>query len=197
MGAGIRTGRATDPSTVSDVWAAAAARPRSYSGSRGWCDGHHGGAFWRYHQEESRWPIPFNKIMTPATTREYKEKGSHDELRIEHHNTREWNKDKRILRRNTKRATDEERDWGKGEVIERLMWATWKGNKRLIWVHKIIKQVQGGWKIDMRETTRNSKEATRDKIEAQGKKEARMLDMENSSDWTRKCPRDSDGPEQL
>jgi hypothetical protein len=69
--------------------------------------------------------------------------------------------------------------------------------KRLIWVHKIIKQVQGGWKVDMRETTRNSKEATRDKIEAQGKKEARMLDMENSSDWTRKCPRDSDGPEQL
>ena len=54
MGAGIRTGRATDPSTVSDVWAAAAARPRSYSGSRGWYDGHHGGAFWRYHQEESR-----------------------------------------------------------------------------------------------------------------------------------------------
>jgi hypothetical protein len=101
--------------------------------------------------------------MTPATTREYKEKGSHDELRIEHHNTREWNKDKRILRRNTKRATDEEHDWEKGEVIERLMWAKWKGNKRLIWVHKITKQVQGGWIIDMRETTKSSKEATKKK----------------------------------
>jgi hypothetical protein len=49
------------------------------------------------------------------------------------------------------------------------MWAKWRGNKRLIWVHNIIKQVQGGWKVDMRETTMNSKEATRDKIEAQGK----------------------------
>jgi hypothetical protein len=52
------------------------------------------------------------------------------------------------------------------------MWARWRGNTRLRWVHKIIKQVQGGWKIDMRETTRNSKEATRDKIEAQGKGDA-------------------------
>jgi hypothetical protein len=41
-------------------------------------------------------PIPFSTTMTPATTREYKEKGSHDELRIEHHNTREWNKDKKL-----------------------------------------------------------------------------------------------------
>ena len=49
------------------------------------------------------------------------------------------------------------------------MWAKWKGNKRLVWVQKIIKQVQGGWKVDMRATTRNSKEATGDKIEAQGK----------------------------
>jgi hypothetical protein len=32
--------------------------------------------------------------------------------------------------------------------------------------------VQGGWKVDMRETTRNSKEATRHKIDAQGKGDA-------------------------
>ena len=36
-------------------------------------------------------------------------------------------------------------------------------------VHKITKQVKSGWKVDMRETTRNSRETTRDKIEAQGK----------------------------
>jgi hypothetical protein len=122
------------------------------------------------YAEYWEWPIPFSTTMLPATTREYKEKGSHDELRMEQHNTRTWNKDKRILRSNTaKRNTDEEHDWEEGEKIERIMWAKWKGNKRLIWVHKIIKQVQGGWKVDMRETTRNSKEATRDKIEAQGK----------------------------
>ena len=71
--------------------------------------------------------------MTPATTREYKEKGSHDEIRKEHHDTRAWEKDKGILRRNTKEATDEEHDWEKGEVIERLMWAKWRGKRRLIW----------------------------------------------------------------
>ena len=32
-------------------------------------------------------------------------------------------KTKKILRRNTKEATNEEHDWEKGEVIERLMWA--------------------------------------------------------------------------
>jgi hypothetical protein len=53
--------------------------------------------------------------MSPATTREYKEKGSHDELRIEQQNTRTWNKDKRILRSNTANATDEEHDWEEGE----------------------------------------------------------------------------------
>ena len=57
-------------------------------------------------------------------------------------------------------------------MVERIMWARWRGNTRLIWVHKIIKQVQGGWIIDMRETTKNSKEATKDKIEAQGKGDA-------------------------
>jgi hypothetical protein len=124
------------------------------------------------YAEYWEWPIPFNKIMTPATTREYKEKGSHDELRIEQYNTRDWNKDKKILRSNTKNATDEEHGWEEGEIVERIMWARWRGNTRLIWVHKIIKQVQGGWKIDMRETTRDSKEATRDKIEAQGKGDA-------------------------
>jgi hypothetical protein len=36
--------------------------------------------------------------MTPATTREYKEKGSHDGIREEQHNTRTWKKDKGILR---------------------------------------------------------------------------------------------------
>ena len=87
-------------------------------------------------------------------------------------NTRDWNKDKKILRSNTKNATDEEHGWEEGEIVERIMWARWRGNTRLIWVHKIIKQVQGGWKIDMRETTRDSKEATRDKIEAQGKGDA-------------------------
>jgi hypothetical protein len=123
------------------------------------------------YAEYWEWPIPFSTTMTPATTREYKEKGSHDELRIEQHDTRTWNKDKRILRSNTTNATDEEHEWEDGEIIERFMWAKWKGNKRLIWVciHKIIKQVQGGWKVDMRETTRNSKETTGDKIEAQGK----------------------------
>jgi hypothetical protein len=34
------------------------------------------------------WPTPFSTIMTPATKREYKEKGSHDEIREEQHNTR-------------------------------------------------------------------------------------------------------------
>jgi hypothetical protein len=124
------------------------------------------------YAEYWEWPIPFNKIMTPATTREHNEKGSHNELRIEQHNTRDWNKDKRILRSNTKNATDEEHGWEEGGVGERIMWARWRGNTRLIYVHKIIKQVQGGWKIDMRETTKNSKEATRDKIEAQGKGDA-------------------------
>ena len=44
-----------------------------------------------------------------------------------------------------------------------------ESNKRLIWVHKIVKQVQGGWIIDMRETTKNSRKTTTKKIEAQGK----------------------------
>jgi hypothetical protein len=52
------------------------------------------------------------------------------------------------------------------------MWARWKGNTRLIWVHKIIKQVQGGWKVEMRETMRNSKRKSRQRIESQGKGEA-------------------------
>jgi hypothetical protein len=52
------------------------------------------------------------------------------------------------------------------------MWAKWKGNTRLIWVHKIIKQVQGGWKIEMREIMRNSKRKSRQRIESQGKGEA-------------------------
>ena len=126
-----------------------------------------------------------------ATTREYKEKGSHDEIRKEHHDTRAWKKDKRILRRNTKEATDEEHDWGKGEVIERLMWAKWRGKTRLIWVHKIIKQVQGGWIIEMRETTKNSRETTKKKIEAQGKGGAnarygkQQLDQKKSFKWYR------------
>jgi hypothetical protein len=54
-------------------------------------------------------------------------------------------------------ATDEEHDWEEGEIVEKVMWAKWRGSTRLIWVHKIIKQVQGGWKIEMRETMRNSK----------------------------------------
>jgi hypothetical protein len=33
--------------------------------------------------------------MTPATTREYKEKGNYDEIRTEHHDTRAWEKDRR------------------------------------------------------------------------------------------------------
>jgi hypothetical protein len=32
--------------------------------------------------------------------------------------------------------------------------------------------VKSGWKVDMRETTRNSRETTRDKIDAQGKGDA-------------------------
>jgi hypothetical protein len=52
------------------------------------------------------------------------------------------------------------------------MWARWRGHTRLIWVHKIIKQVQGGWIVEMRETTRNSKHKSRQRIESQGKGEA-------------------------
>jgi hypothetical protein len=51
------------------------------------------------------------------------------------------------------------------------MWARWRGNTRLIWVHKIIKKVQGGWKVEMRETMRNSKRKSRQRIESQGKGE--------------------------
>jgi hypothetical protein len=96
--------------------------------------------------------------MTPAIAREYKEKGSHDEIREEQRNTRTWKKDKEILRKNERNATDEEHGWEEGKIVERVMWARWRGITRLIWVHKIIKQVTGGWKIEMRERTKNSKE---------------------------------------
>jgi hypothetical protein len=113
--------------------------------------------------------------MTPATTREYKEKGSHNEIREEQHNTRTWKKDKGILRKNVRNATDEEHGWGEGEIVERVMWARWRGITRLIWVHKIIKQVQGGWKVEMRETMRNSKRKSKQRIESQGKGEANAI----------------------
>ena len=57
-------------------------------------------------------------------------------------------------------------------MAERLMWAKWRGKTRLIWVHKIIKQVKEGWIIDMRETTQDSKETTKKKIAVQGKGDA-------------------------
>jgi hypothetical protein len=114
------------------------------------------------------WPTPFSAIMTPATTKDYKEKGSHDEIREEQHNTRTWKKDKEILRNNVRNATDEVHDWEEGEIVEKVMWANWRGRTRLIWVHKIIKQVQGGWRIEMRETMRNSKVKTKQRIESQG-----------------------------
>ena len=63
-------------------------------------------------------------------------------------------------------ATNEEHGWEKweeGKVVERVMWARWRGNTRLIWVHKIIRQVEGGWEIEMRETTKNSKEKKKTK----------------------------------
>jgi hypothetical protein len=79
------------------------------------------------------WPTPFSAIMTRATTREYKEKGSHDEIREEQHNTRTWKKDKEILRNNVRNATDEEHGWEEGEIVEKVMWAKWRGNTRLIY----------------------------------------------------------------
>jgi hypothetical protein len=39
------------------------------------------------HAEYWDWPTPFSEIMTPATTRKYKEKGGHDEIREEQHST--------------------------------------------------------------------------------------------------------------
>jgi hypothetical protein len=54
-------------------------------------------------------------------------------------------------------------------------------------VHKITKQVQGGWEIEMRETTKNSKEETKQRIESQRKGEAnarygkQQLDIKKST----------------
>jgi hypothetical protein len=63
----------------------------------------------------------FITTMTSATTREYKEKGNHDEIREEQHNTRTWKKDREILRRNVENATDEAHGWEEGEIVEKIM----------------------------------------------------------------------------
>ena len=72
--------------------------------------------------------------MTPATTRKYKEKGSHlghGEIREEQqHSTRTWKKDKGVLGENVRNATDEEHGWEEGEIAERVMWARWRSKLR-------------------------------------------------------------------
>jgi hypothetical protein len=75
------------------------------------------------------------------------------------------------------------------------MWAKWRGKTRLIWVHKIIRQVKEGWIIDMRETTKNSRETTRKKIGAQGKGGANARYGKQQLDLKKKH-KASNGPEQ-
>jgi hypothetical protein len=60
-------------------------------------------------------------------------------------------------------ATDEAHGWEEGEIVEIIMWVKWRGRTRLVWVHTVIRQVEGGRKIEMRETKRNSKETSKRK----------------------------------